>query len=134
MKRLPFILAVLSLFAVARLYALNIPELDVSAFQSVTVTTSTVVALSTSSYTARKHGGVQGGGTTALNCNVDNFAIRYEVDGASPTVTTGHLVISSSTFTVYGYNAVRALRMIGIAANGASNATVQCDFLGNNNP
>lgn len=104
-------------------------ETNGHAFESMTVTTSTVKSPTAGNYVARAAFGSRGGGTVALFCTVETDSIRFTYDGTTVTRSVGHPVSASTStfasFIVYGYSNVRNLQMIGA---GAASATVQCTF------
>lgn len=124
MRRLILLCGLLMGAMGARAAALPVlPGEDAGAFQKLSVTTFTVVGLSSTTYITRGSFGAHGGGTQSVFCTVETDNVRYEVDGASPTFTTGHLATAGSAFQVDGYSASKQLLFIGA---GTQTATVQC--------
>lgn len=100
-------------------------ETNAHAFETVTVTTSAAVGLTSGNYVTRAAFGPQGGGTVYLFCTVETDNIRFRADGTDPTRSVGHPVPAGTSFTVQGYNNVRSLKMIG---SGSASASVSCTF------
>jgi hypothetical protein len=126
MKRFLTLLAPLALGAL--LHAGPVPVLpanDAYAFQKLTVTTSTVVSLSTTNYVSATGFGTSGGGTSMIFCTNETDKTRFEVDGSSPTSTTGHLLAAGDSVQIDGYIADKNLHFIGA---GTVSSTVQCTF------
>lgn len=125
MKRL--ILCVALMMSLVPVFADD--ETNGHAFESMTVTTSTVKTPTAGNYVSRVAFGPKGGGTVALFCTVETDSIRFTYDGTTVTRSVGHPVSASTTtfssFIVYGYDNVRNLKMIGA---GSASATVQCTF------
>jgi len=66
------------------------------------------------------------------NCKVafctldpDGGAIRYWIDGSTPTATSGHYVAAGDSFTIVGTNNIRNFKAIRV---GADDGTLQSTF------
>lgn len=99
------------------------PDLTASAFETISVTTTTAVGISTTTMVSRAAFGSRGGGTNTAYCTVETDSIRFRFDGTAPTRTVGHPSASNSNFTLTGYQNIRNLSMIG---SGTATATVTC--------
>lgn len=58
---------------------------------------------------------------SAASCSVETDAVRVLTTGVAPTATTGFLVASGTSFTVYGYNDISAFRAIRVTADSTLN-------------
>lgn len=61
----------------------------------------------------------------AAVCTTETASIRYRYDGTDPTTAEGHLVAAPGTFTLYGINNIRRLKMIA----ASTTAAVKCTYL-----
>jgi hypothetical protein len=106
-------------------------ELSPYNFESIPVSTFTVVGFTASKLTARSAPGPRGGGTTRAYCSDELFPIRWRVDGTSPTASVGHLLYSSGTITLDGYAAIQAARFLGV---GSTTGTLNCTYFTGEQP
>jgi hypothetical protein len=83
---------------------------DVTAFESITVTTAAVVRVTTSTIPSSYYDD----GVLAF-CTVDSDSLRWRTDGVSPSTSpiSGHKAASGDSFTIYGSSNIGDLRMIG---------------------
>ena len=87
------------------------------AFENVVVTGGAVVRLN-QAFRERAR---------AIDCTVEDQAIRYKIEGGDPTITEGHLVAVAADFSLNEPHAIDDLRMI---ANGAQlTAAVMVTYL-----
>lgn len=65
------------------------------------------------------------GGAQAAYVTTQSQELRYTVDGTTPTSTDGHAAAATSTFWVFGREAIRDFRAI---RTGGSDATIKVTY------
>jgi hypothetical protein len=96
--------------------------------ETINISSWTAVGFSTASLIGRGFGGRWGGTRNAI-VSVERAPIRYWLDGTSPSNSaasvSGHLVVTSTTFNVNGYENIVNFRAVSLAV---TSSTIHVDY------
>jgi hypothetical protein len=96
-------------------------ELVPTGYEAITVNTAIGITATVLTPASGVYSGVHAVGASI---SIETDAIRYTIDGTTPTSSIGHKIAADDIFYIFGKTALANLRMIKITNNASAKVTV----------